>query len=142
MEEVEQYIYQFLQYIRLFNGFLCREYNIQGFPTYNEAGRLFPRIGEFSFDKKFFKYHYHGSGCTLTVDDVIVDYDVNILRENKISISDWKFNRFVESYSKGTATVLIDDLDSIFLKLVDKGVLEREEPDLLLFLINESYFDK
>lgn len=140
MEEIEQYIYQFLQFIRLFNGYLCRKYDIQEFPTYNDAGRAFPRIGEFSFNEKIFKYHYHGSGCTLAVDDVIIDYDINIFRKNKISISDWKFYQFVESYSKGTSNVSIDDLDSIFLKLVDKGALEREEPEYLIFLINESYF--
>jgi hypothetical protein len=142
MQEVEQYIYQFLQYIRLFNSYLNREYNIQGFPTYNEAGRVFPRMGEFNFEEKVFKYHYHGSGCTLLVDDVIVDYDIDILRNNKVRISDWKFNRFVESYSKGISTVLIDDLNSIFVKLVAKGVLDRKEPDRFVFLIHEDYFDE
>ena len=142
MQKVEQYIYQFLQYIRLFNGYLCRKYNIQGFPTYNEAGRIFPGMGEFTFDDKLFKYHYHGSGCTLLVNDVIVDYDIDILRNNKIRISDWKFNRFVKSYSKDISTVLIEDLDPIFLQLVNKGVLYRREPDQFVFLINEDYFDK
>lgn len=133
MQQVEQYIYQFLQYVRLFNSYLNREYNVGGFPSYNEAGELFPRNGVFSFDGKKFKYQYHGSGCTLEVDDIIVDYDIDILKENKIRISDWKFNRFIESYTKGKPDVQIDDLDSIFLELVDKGVLERKEPDRFVF---------
>ncbi|PSL42294.1 hypothetical protein CLV51_1152 [Chitinophaga niastensis] len=140
MEEVERYIYHFLQYVKTFHQFLVNEYNMEGYPSYNEAGKVFPRSGMFNIEGESFNYRYHGSGCTLMVDEVVIDYDLDILSENKIKISDWKFNRFIESYSKGTSKVLIDDLDKIFIQLVKKGVLEHKDPNILVFIINENFF--
>ena len=140
MEEVEKYIYHFLQYVRRFNQFLITEYSINGYPSYNEAGKVFPRSGVVNVEGELFNYRYHGSGCTLTVDDVIIDYDLNILGNNKIKISDWKFNRFIESYAKGNSKISIDDLDGIFIQLVGKGVLEQKDSGIMVFIINESFF--
>lgn len=140
MEEVEKYIYHFLQYVRRFNQFLITEYSINGYPSYNEAGKVFPRSGVVNVEGELFNYRYHGSGCTLTVADVIIDYDLDILGNNKIKISDWKFNRFIESYAKGNSKISIDDLDGIFIQLVGKGVLEQKDSGIMVFIINESFF--
>lgn len=140
MKEIEEYIYRYLQYIVVFHEYLKQEYKVEGYPSYNEAGVLFPVNGEFVLEGDTFNYRYHGNGCTLLINNIIVDYDLDILGENKIKISDWKFNRFIESYSKGGSTILIDDLDEIFIKLVKKGVLQRSAPNLFVFTINESFF--
>jgi hypothetical protein len=140
MKEVEDYIYKFLQYTVEFHQYLKRVYKIEVYPSYNEAGSFFPRSGVFILNGQTFNYRYHGSGCTLIIDDIIIDYDLDILSENKVEISSWKFNRFIESYSKGTSTILIDDLDEIFINLTEKGVLLRKDPDFFVFTINESFF--
>lgn len=140
MEEVEKYICLFLQYVRKFHQFLITEYNIKGYPSYNEAGKTFPRSGVVKVEGELFNYLYHGSGCTLTSANVIIDYDLDILGDNKLKISDWKFNRFIESYTKGESKVSIDDLDGIFIQLVRKGVLEQNNPAVLVFSINENFF--
>jgi hypothetical protein len=139
-EELKRYIYHFWVYLKSFHYFLMKEYKIEGYPSYNEAGRVFPKSGIANIDGNVYKYHYHGSGCTLTVNDIVVDYDLDILNENKVKISDWKFYRFIDTYSKGTSSVSIDDLDTLFVQLVNEGALEQKDPSRLVFAINEKFF--
>lgn len=52
MTELEQYIHEYLQHIRLFHNALKTIYNLQIEPTFNEARTLFPKMGEFTFAGK------------------------------------------------------------------------------------------
>lgn len=140
MEKIEEYIYEYLQYIRLFHKALKVNFNLAIEPTYNEAGSLFPKKGEFLFEGRQFNYRYHGNGCTLTVEDIIVDYDLDIFDRSRIEITDWKFYRFIESYSDNKPNILIDDLNLLFVELSFKGILVRKYPDRFVFLINNDYF--
>lgn len=141
MKEIELYIYHFLRCVNVFSGILTKKYGLECYPTYNEAGRLFPRIDSLFYNGNFFKYRFHGKGCTLEIDGVIIDYDLSILNQNKIELSSWKFYRFIETYSKGHSGILITELGQLFLQLVKTGALEQESPDSKVFLINEKYYE-
>lgn len=139
-EELEDHICNYLCHIRFFHNALKRTFNFDIEPTYNEAGPLFPRKGEFSFDGKQFNYRYHGNGCTLVVDDIIVDYDLFIFDRSLIEITEWKFYRFIESSVGGSSRISTDDLNELFIELSLKGVLIRKYPDRFVFFINNDYF--
>ena len=142
MTELEEYIYKYLQYIRLFHRALKANFNLEIEPTYNEAGSLFPRKGEFSFEGSKFTYRYHGNGCTLMIENIIVDYDLDIFDRSWIEITSWKFYRFIESSSNNKSNILLDNLSSLFVELSLKGALIRKYPDRFVFLINDEYFSK
>lgn len=136
---VKRYIEQFRSYIKSFNKLLMVTYNLDIEPTYNEARTLFPRSGMILDDGVQIDYLYHGSGCTFTKENVIISYDIDVLHNNEIKISDWKFNEFIRTYTKGMSLISIDDLDTIFMKLTERNVLIKRTASLV-FNINEDYF--
>lgn len=136
MTELEQYIHEYLRHITLFHNALKTIYNLQIEPTFNEARTLFPKMGEFTFGGKNFEYRYHGNGCTLIVDSIIVDYDLNIFDTSQVEITNWKFYRFIETYAGGQSKISLNDLNALFVELSSKGKLTRKYPDGFVFHIS------
>ncbi|WP_423735447.1 DUF6896 domain-containing protein [Chitinophaga caseinilytica] len=133
-EAIKELVNKYINNIKDFHSVLCRVYHLPKPPTYNEAGRLFPRDGLLQIGDDTYSYRYHGSGCTLQKNDLIIDYDLDILNGFNVSITSWKFSRFVESYSTGTPALDTDNLEKYFVELAEEGFLVRLYQDRYVFL--------
>ena len=141
LEEAEKYLALFLDQIKKFNLSLTNFYQLTFCPTYNEAGNLFPRNGELDLNNAKINYRFHGRGCTFQTEGIIVSYDIDVLHNNEIIISRWKFLEFIKSSSRNSSSIELKDLLEIFTELVKKGALLQRKNDVLEFNINENYFN-
>lgn len=138
IEEFIEFVKQFNKQVNLFNRLLIDTYNLECEPTYNEAGNFFPRNGELITDIGTYNYRYHGGGCTFTVNGIIVSYDIDVLNNNEIKLSSWKFNEFIRTFSKEKSPIDIDDIDNYFFHLVELEILIQRTEGVLVFNIRKG----
>ncbi|WP_442159787.1 DUF6896 domain-containing protein, partial [Rhizobium leguminosarum] len=56
---------------------------------------LYPRSGSIETRVGYFKYNFHGIGCSFENGNLEVHYDYNIVADNYLTTSPWKFWRFI-----------------------------------------------
>lgn len=139
LQEVQAYISLFYERILLFNRLLIAEYHLTEEPTYANAGRLFPRKGELTFDNRVFGYQYHGKGCTIFDNAIWVNYNTDILHENEITFTRHDIANFIEKLVQKKLSQESADLEACFLELVKKDVLLKRN-EWLEFSIPKSYY--
>lgn len=135
IEEIEKCIGVFYKQIQIFNDLLSEKFELESTPTYNEAGSLFPRKGELKDGDLVYKYQYHGMGCTIAINDVWINYNIDVLNNNEIVITARDIRKFIETGIDQTSEYKSSEIDHAFLELEKKKVLTRRNPEFMIFNI-------
>lgn len=83
----------YVRTIEDFNERMKKKYKINVNP-WDKAGVLFSKKGKIDN----YEYWFHGSGCTLVVDNVIFDYDVTLLTKKEIKFTLLKFAELINTH--------------------------------------------
>lgn len=110
-------------------------FGLKSYPTYNDAGNLFPRKGELREGSFVYKYQFHGKGCTVMKNEIWISYNIDILNNNEISITAWNVKKIIETYTGQSSEYKSNEIDQAFIELEKKKVLVRRKPDFMVFNI-------
>ncbi len=134
IDEIEKYILDFHRQIQHFNQILCQKFELSSSPSYNEAGRLFPRKGEI-VEHEIMMYQYHGTGCTFIKKGIWINYNIDILNNNEVTVTAWDIKKFIETTTNEKTSFTSSEIDAAFLELEKKNILIRRNPEWLVFSI-------
>jgi hypothetical protein len=135
IEIIKQYIFKFQEQIQHFNGLLKKKYEFNTEPTYNDAGNIFPKKGELIEEKNIYHYQYHGSGCTIIKNEIWINYNIDILNNNEITITAWDIKKFIETLNNCSSPYKSSEINQVFLKLEEEKILKRREEEFMIFNI-------
>ncbi len=133
--DFEKSILKLVEFIRIFEKKMQKHYCIPHLP-YTKVGEDFPKKGSIKKEDSLIQYNYHGGGCTVHLDDIILDYNVVLSDTNYIKLSSWKFGQFIESWYK--KKIDIYTIGEGMEKLSKKGVLNRLPTGLAYYEVNMS----
>lgn len=139
MDNLEKLIQNLVEYINTFENAMQQHYSLQGLP-YLGIGKKFPKKGSIVSKEILITFNYHGAGCTVNYDSLILDYDVYISDENHIKLSPWKLGQFVNSFLK--EDVNIDRISQEMERLSRIGILNKLPEGLAYYEINLEYYRK
>nr|WP_294859434.1 hypothetical protein [uncultured Fluviicola sp.] len=138
IEEIEKHINIFYRHIQRFNYLLKQNFEFNSYPTYNDAGKLFPRKGEFIDGDLTYKYQFHGKGCTIIINEIWINYNIDILNNNESTVTAWDIKKFMETYTGQTLEYKASQMDQVLLELEKKHVLIRRTPEFMVFNIIDT----
>ncbi len=122
-----------------FNKRIKQEFSTSNIP-YEDAGKLFPKIGTIDIQQVTVPYRFHGAGCTFFWNEIEVYFSVDVTNKNWIVITPGGLQQFLSTYLNVDK---IDDLypiESVLQYLVDETLLlTRENSKGTFVLNNESY---
>lgn len=137
IEIIKQYVNVFHEQIQCFNNVLKQKYEFESEPTYNDAGNIFPRKGNLTEKGNVYNYQFHGSGCTVIKNEVWINYNIDVLNNNEITITAWDIKKFIETSTNETSPYESSEINQIFLELEKMHILKRRDEDLMIFSIVE-----
>lgn len=113
--------------VKEFEMLLTKEYNLKDIP-FNVAGQEFPRIGKLLDNSKIeISYKFHGSGCRIEKENVILEYGISPITENSVKITPRDLMIFMKSYKKDEKIqkLISRDLHLIFTELKEENILKQ-----------------
>lgn len=133
--EIGKYIKVFYKQIQYFNDLLKQKFELNSDPTYNDAGKLFPRKGELTNNDLTYQYQFHGKGCTIITNGIWINYNIDILNNNESTITGWDIKKFIETSTGQTLEYKASEMDQVLLELEKKNILIRRNPEYMVFNI-------
>lgn len=131
----QKILFLFVSIIKSFER--CLEIGVGGnnYP-HIERNHSIPIQGEIECNNRLIRFHFHGRGCSLTLDDFDVEYDV-ANGVNPILISPWKFSKFYNQQI--TNQVSVDYVYEVLKNLEKRGMLISEDTNnQMTFSVNEA----
>ena len=116
---MEKILNEYIDFIRNFENSMKIKYKTNKNPCL-VAGDLFDGKGNLDG----FDYWFHGTGCTVEKDGVMIEYDISPFVDDEINFSLWKFSEFIHTnpnYSK--LNYYSDYIEKELAKLIDKRIL-------------------
>lgn len=138
-EEAIIYLYDFVRLIKSFEKELINSYKLDDHP-YQYAGSLFPRIGEQKVNDINVKYKFHGRGCLLEMNDLVIDYNIDPTERDYIIITSFKFLRFLKSKSD-LLNLDIEATINLLMTLLESGVLIKSKDANMAFNVSTDWFE-
>lgn len=135
IEIIKQYIFKFQEQVKHFNDLLKKKYEFNNEPTYNDAGNIFPKKGELIEEQNVYHYQYHGSGCTIIKNGIWINYNIDILNNNEITITARDIKKFIETLNNCSSPYKSSEINQVFLKLEEEKILKRREEEFMIFNI-------
>lgn len=130
LEEYELYIYTF-------NDAIQKEYSLSISPLIASRQRVIPSKGFIMIDGNKFDYFFHGSGCSLIIDNVSVDFDYDLVKDG-LGNNDWIYKQFsayqlwgfIKSKEKSNMQLCDEKIFSENIKLLEvEGYIKKVNPD-------------
>jgi len=95
MDYIKKVLSTYSSLIKNFENALIEKYSLDSNP-WNHAGKLFDKKGSFNG----YEYYYHGAGCTLKFNDLIIEYDYAPVNEYDIKFTKDAILSFINSHSE------------------------------------------
>ena len=130
--EVREMLFAYARKVIIFEKCLIENYNLLGHP-YNEQSK-FPKSGHVSLNNEDIEYSFHGRGCTIIWGQVEIGYDVYVTEKNYITVSPWKFLRFIQTFYHNQNSKQLTQRDSL-------NYLEELRVEDIIYKLNEEFME-
>ena len=137
---VKDCLFAYVDIILKFEKELTDKYNLDDNPYQRQNS--FPRRAILESGDGVFDYHFHGGGCSFEHKGFEVHYDYYITLKNYISISPWKFWRFVTTYLEKNKKpeISIEEIAEILEELDKTGVIQKTQPGYLVYQVSFLWY--
>lgn len=139
--EIEQFVFEYVSYIKSFNVCLTSKYHLNDIP-YNVAGKSFPKKGAILVNNEDVEYRFHGRGCTLFWGKLHIFFNVDATSIHQIIITPGGLQCFLESRIQGyNEKGYSDEIENILNGFEERGVfMKRKLSDLGTYHVNEVWY--
>jgi len=125
VEELSKALKAFERYVTKFNETLMNKYMLEKNPIH-VIGKIVPKSDTIVIDGQHVSYRYHGAGCSVIYGTIQLEFD--IIPNESIKITPWKFEQFLITYLKLDNNLFNQDEVYNYLILLEREGLLKKVP--------------